>query len=185
VVERDNPPLLKGGPEKGCSVSDPEDTREEAEDIRAEELGETLESGFRQSFQDFPEGLGQTLGRLRIVGLSTRDVEELGELGQMVIQKGDVEEVAKRIRARQGASTLALTIAIIMQDVEVSSQEGAKAARERLLATLLGAFAGLRTRRRRDAVLGAMGGALAVATSPVVQERVEQSLGSWRRWSER
>jgi hypothetical protein len=166
-------------------VSDPEDTREEAEDLRAEEIEETLEFAFRQSVEDFSRGLSQTLGRLRVVGLSTRDVEELRELVQMVIQKGDVDEVAERIMARQGASTLALTIASIMRGVEVSSEEGAKAARERLLATLLGAFAGLGTGRRRDAVLGAMGGALAVTTSSVIQERVERTLGSWRRWSER
>ncbi len=185
VVERDHPPLLKGGPEKGGSVSDPEDTREEGEDIRAEEIRETLDFAFRKSFEDFPQGLGQTLGRLRGGGLSPRDEEELRELVQMVIQQRDVDRVAERIMARQGASTLALTIAIIMQGVEVSSQEGAKAARERLLATLLGAFTGVGTGRRRAAVLGAMGGALAVTASPVVQERVERSLGSWRQWSER
>lgn len=157
----------------------------DTEDTRGKAIEETLNFAFGQSIHDLSRGLNDVLGRLGgFLELPRQDVEQLTELGRTVIQEGDVGEVAERIRARPGASDLAVTIAIIMQGVEFSSPEDAKAARERMLGTVFGAFAGVRTRRMREAVLGAMGGALAVTTYRGLHDMLKEDPSAWRAWSE-
>jgi len=154
----------------------------DTEDKRAEAALEGVTFAFRQSIEDSMRGLRYPLRRLSIVGLTERDAKELTELGQIVIQEGDVGEVAERIRARPGASPLAVTIASLVEGF--ANRQDAKEARELMLGALFGAYAGLGTRQMMDAVLGAIGGALAVTTYPVVQERLKERSLSWREWSE-
>ena len=157
----------------------------DTEDPRAEELVEGLNSAFEQSLQVLHRGLNDTVGRLGgNLRLPMQDIDQLIELGRTVIHEGDVGKVAERIRVRQSASDLALVIATMMQGVEFSSPEEAKAARERMLGALFGAFVGIRTGRMREAVLGAMGGALAFSIYPILHEMLKENELSWRQWSE-
>jgi len=146
---------------------------------------EGLNDTFDIIIRDLSRGLNDIVGRLgAFLELPRQDVEQLLELGRTVIHEGDVGKVAERIRARQDASDLALVIATMMQGVKISSPEDAKAARERMLGALFGAFVGIRTGRMREAVLGAMGGALAFSVYPILHEMLKENELSWRQWSE-
>jgi hypothetical protein len=150
----------------------------EPEDIRGDR---TLEAFFvtkRQPFEDARRGLRYPLLRLSLVGLSQRDVKELTELGQAIIQEGDVREAAKRIAERRGASPLAVVIAGIVHNAEKRDE------REVMLGAIFGAFAGLESRQMREAVLGAIGGALASSTYSDLQKHLKEAEVSWQEWSE-
>jgi hypothetical protein len=96
--------------------------------------------------------------------------------------------VAERIRQWQDASSLAVAIANIVREARFSGGEDRRGA---MLGAIFGAYAGLQSSERPDdpqvrAVLGAIGGALALTTHAQLQEMLEarsRSL-SWREWSE-
>ena len=159
--------------QEGGSVSD-------TEDIRVNELLEAFfETKFRKRLplEDARNGFGYPLQRLGLVGLSRRDMKELDELGEAVFQDGNVNEVAKRIWERQGASPLAIVIASIVNSVENNEK------REAVVGAIFGAYAGLEPGRMREAVLGAIGGALAATTYSDLQKFLEEVEISWQRWS--
>jgi hypothetical protein len=128
------------------------------------------------------------LRRLRaLLSLPEQDAQELTELGRIVIQ-GDVGEVTDRIRQRQDASPLALAIANIVREARLSGGEGRRGA---MLGAVFGAYAGLESSESEDdpqvrAVLGAIGGALALTAHTQLQEMLEARFRSlsWREWSE-
>jgi hypothetical protein len=165
--------------QKGGTVSDAQDIWEEA--------GEVYRSGIGFSIQDSALGLRYPLRRLgSLLRLPEQDREELTELGRIVIQEGDVGEVADRIRERQDASPLAVAVAAIVQEARFS---GGGDTRGAMLGAVFGAYAGLESSQTGDephvgAVLGAIGGALAVTTYTQLQEILEARSLSWREWSE-
>jgi hypothetical protein len=155
-----------------------------------QEAGEVYDFAINFSVQDSFRALRYPL--LRINDLlrlpeqepkeGLRGAEELTELGQIVIQEGDVGEVADRIRERQDASPLAVAIASIVQ--------ASGGDRRAMLGAVFGAYAGLESSQIRGydphvrAVLGAIGGALAVTTYTQLQGQLEARSLSWREWSE-
>ena len=152
-----------------------EDTRKDA--------GEVYSLAIRHSIEDSTHGLKYPLLRLgSLLRLPERDREALTELGRIVIQKGDVEEVANRLRERGGVHPLAAAIASIVRYVELSS--GGEDTREAMLGAVFGAYAGLESRQVGEAVQGAISGALAATTYTKLQEILESRSLSWREWSE-
>ena len=84
----------------------------DTEDMRGDKMLEAFFVTTRQKrlpFEDARRALRYPLLRLSLVGLSQQDMKELTELGQAVIQEGDVREAARRIEERRGASPLACT----------------------------------------------------------------------------
>jgi hypothetical protein len=154
-----------------------------------EEAGEVYRSGMDFARQDAQFGLRYPLRRLRaLLSLPEQDAQELTELGRIVIQGGDVGEVTDRLRQRQDASLLALAIANIVREARFSSGEDSRGA---LLGAVFGAYAGLESSESEDdpqvrAVLGAIGGALALTTHTQLQEMLEARFRSlsWREWAE-
>ena len=152
-------------------------------DDTGKDAGEAYRFAIRHSIEDSTRGLRYPLLRLgSLLQLPERDREALAELGRIVIQKGDVEEVANRIRARGGVHPLAVAIASIVHDAELSS--GGEDTREAMLGAVFGAYAGLESRQVGEAVQGAISGALAAATYTKLQETLEARSHSWREWSE-
>ena len=153
----------------------------DTEDIRGDKLLEAFSVMMLQRrlpFEDARRGLRYPLQRLSLVGLSQQDMKELTELGQAVIQDGDVREAAKRIGERRGASPLAVVIAGVVHNAEKRDEM------EVMLGAIFGAFAGLESRRMSEAVLGAMGGALAATTYSDLQKHLKELEVSWQEWSE-
>ena len=154
-----------------------------------EEAGELYRSGIDFTIQDSEFGLRYPLLRLgSLLDLPEQEREELTELGRIVIQDGDVGEIAGRLRERQGASPLAVAIASIVQEARFF---GGGDTRGALLGAVFGAYAGIDSSQTGDdravrAVLGATGGALALTTHTQLQERLEARFRSlsWREWSE-
>ena len=154
-----------------------------------EEAGEVYRSGMGFARQDAQFGLRYPLRRLRaLLSLPEQDAQQLTELGRIVIQGVDVGEVTDRIRQRQDASPLALAIANIVREARFSGGEDRRGA---MLGAVFGAYAGLESSESEDdpqvrAVLGAIGGALALTTHTQLQEMLEARFRSlsWREWSE-
>jgi hypothetical protein len=149
----------------------------DTEDIRLDRMFESFIGGSHQGIEDSLHGLRFPLQRLVLVGLTERDVKELTDLGQAVIQEKNVGEAAKRIGDRREASPLAVVIAVIVRNAEKRD------AREVMLGAIFGAFVGLETRRPREAVLGAVGGALAATNSQALQKRLKGAGISWQEWA--
>jgi hypothetical protein len=178
TMERVSARCFSKAGQKGGSVSDTQNIGEEA--------GQVYRFGMNFALQDAQFGLRYPLRRLRaLLSLPEQDAQELTELGQAVIQGGDVEGVADQIRQRQDASPLAIAIANIVQEARFSDTRGA------MLGAVFGAYAGLQSSEREDdpqarAVLGAIGGALALTTHTQLQEMLEARFRSlsWREWSE-
>jgi hypothetical protein len=151
-----------------------------------EGAGEVYRQGLGLTIQDSTLGLRYPLRRLRaVLSLPEQDAQELTELGRIVIQEGDVVEVADRIKERPDASPLAVAIANIVQEARFSDTRTA------MLGAVFGAYAGLESSQIGDdpqvrAVLGAIGGALALTTHTQLQEMLEARFRSlsWREWSE-
>ncbi|WP_406292077.1 hypothetical protein [Embleya sp. NBC_00896] len=112
--------------------------------------------------------------RLTTVGLTQVDVEDLGELGRLAFEDVDVIEQSTRIKQRADASALAVAIAEI---VEQSARRDGPRARV-MVGAVLGAYAALHDIPQENestvAVLGAVGGALAASTMPVVLDTIDQ-----------
>ncbi|CCK24499.1 hypothetical protein BN159_0120 [Streptomyces davaonensis JCM 4913] len=142
--------------------------------------GNLFGSGADRVFDDVAQRrLHYHLLRLTLVGLTREDVDELRGLARLVFDSADVSGQAERIRQRPGSSGLAVAIADIVQ----SSTDGLPR-EQALLGAILGAYtmtggsaaaAGLPADfRDTAAVLGAVGGAIAASTSPLVFERIGQ-----------
>ena len=153
----------------------------DTEDMRGDKMLEAFFVTTRQKrlpFEDARRALRYPLLRLSLVGLSQQDMKELTELGQAVIQEGDVREAARRIEERRGASPLAVVIANIVHNAEKRDE------REVMLGAIFGAYAGLESRQMGEAILGAIGGALAATTYSDLQKHLKESEVSWKEWSE-
>ena len=144
----------------------------------AEEADERFGEGVRFAFQDaMQRRLRYHLLRLTVVGLSQKDVEQLGELGGLVFQDADVTEQVRAITERSDASPLASAIAAIIQ----GSGPRAGAPRRRaevMVGAVVGAYAGIRDGPGQDqmqtAILGAVGGGIAASVGPFIQERIAE-----------
>ena len=53
-----------------------------------------------------------------------------------------------------------------------------------MLGAIFGAYAGLESRQMGEAILGAIGGALAATTYSDLQKHLKESEVSWKEWSE-
>jgi hypothetical protein len=165
--------------QKGGNVSDAQNPWGEA--------GELYRFGIDLSIQDSEFGLRYPLLRLgSLLDLPEQEREELAELGRIVIQDGDVGEIAGRIMERQGASPLAVAIANIVQEARFF---GGGDMRGAMLGAVFGAYAGIDSSQTGDdravrAVLGAIGGALAASTYTRLQDMLEARSLTWREWSE-
>jgi hypothetical protein len=115
--------------------------------------------------------------RLTTVGLSSRDIEELGELARLAFQESDVTDQADRIKQRTDASPLAFAIADILQSVG-SDFSGRLSLRSVMFGAVLGAYTSLggvtEVDRSVVAIAGAIGGAVAVSTSSIVVDSIKQ-----------
>ncbi|MFF4420010.1 hypothetical protein ACFY04_04320 [Streptomyces sp. NPDC001549] len=107
--------------------------------------------------------------RLTTVGLTQEEVKDLRELGRLAFEGADVTEQSTKIKQRAGASALAVALADIVEQGDPRPQV--------MVGAVLGAYAGLRDIPGMDestvAVLGAIGGAISAAISPIVFERIE------------
>jgi hypothetical protein len=119
--------------------------------------------------------LSYHLLRLTLAGLSRPDVRDLGALGRVVFDEGDVTTAAAAVEERADASSLARTIASI-----VGSAAGMPAVvdvRATMVGCVLGAYAyesgGNEAERSQLAIAGAVGGALAGAISKAEFESAE------------
>jgi hypothetical protein len=188
---------LSNGGQNGGSVSDTQDIWQEA--------GEVYRFAIDFSVEDSARALRYPLLRLsNLLRLpeqepkkGLRGAEELTELGQIVIQGGDVVEAADRIIERQDASPLAVTIASIVRASAFGTEDRRRRA---MLGAVFGAYGALKestqtggdphTKAVREqetisrAVLGAIGGAVAATTYQELQEILEARSLSWREWSE-
>ncbi|MBT2546556.1 hypothetical protein J7E99_39385 [Streptomyces sp. ISL-44] len=125
------------------------------------------------AFEDIqPLKLHYHLLRLTTAGLSGEEAEELLELGRSAFEGADVDAQCDRIRDRNQASALAVTIAGIVQQDSGPTSRG-----HVMLAALLGAYASMLDNLDQDrqtmAVLGAIGGAVAASSMPTALERIE------------
>jgi hypothetical protein len=150
-----------------------------------QEAGEVYRFAIDFSVEDSFRALRYPLLRLEALlepEAGFRGAQELTELGQTVIQGGDVEAVANRIMERQDASPLALTIASIVR--------ADPRRKEPMLGAIFGAYAALQERSQTGgdpharAVLGAIGGAVAATTYNELQKTVGAGSRSWQEWSE-
>ena len=147
------------------------------EDI-SREAGEHFRSAADFSFQDaMQRRLRYHLLRLTVVGLSQDDVEDLGELGRLAFQDSDVTEQSTKIKERADASFLAFAIADIVERASTGRPASVSLGTV-LLGAVLGAYAALggipKEEESTVAVLGAIGGAVAVATSTIILDNVDR-----------
>jgi hypothetical protein len=138
------------------------------------DAAEQFRSAVDFAFEDMDQQrLRYHLLRLTVAGLSQQDVEELGEISRLAFTDGDVSAAADRLRQRADARPLAVVLADLAQ--AAASGAGRRASvRSVLLGAILGAYAGLREiegmGRSQVAILGAVGGAVAVAAVDVALE---------------
>lgn len=132
------------------------------------------------SFGDARNGLKYALMRLSLLGLTEQDREQLGELARLAFQESDVTEAANHIKDRKSASPLAVAIADIV--TESSAHGGQKMTKMAMLGALFGAYPARNDHNLLNGVLGAIAGAVAVATSKFIQDEMEANL--WRKFAE-
>ncbi len=147
-----------------------------------EEAGDHFRFSADFSLEDAgPQRLRYHLLRLTVAGLTERDVEDLGELGRLAFQHSDVAEQAKKIMERPDTSPLARAIADIVR--QAGRVRGPVKPREVLFGAVLGAYAGLQHVQGLDevsvAILGAIGGSIAMSTSQLIEENIDR-----QAWSE-
>ena len=116
--------------------------------------------------------------RLTVVGLTQEDVTDLAELGRLAFQESDVAQQVAKIKQRSGTSPLAFAIADIVEQAG-GGTGGVPASRRAVMwGAVLGAYTGLGENQPNQqlnaAVLGAIGGAVAVSTSTFVVDRIDQ-----------
>jgi hypothetical protein len=116
--------------------------------------------------------------RLTVIGVTQEDVTDLAELGRLAFQESDVAQQVAKIKQRSDASPLAFAIADIVEQAGSGIGGVPAGPRAVMWGAVLGAYTGLgeeQPNRQLDAaVLGAIGGAVAVSTSTFVAERVDQ-----------
>jgi hypothetical protein len=122
--------------------------------------------------------------RLTLAGLTPTDVTELSELGRLAFEGLDLTKQLAHIQQRTDASPLALTIT----DIVARAGQGQPAPvtpQSVLLGAVLGAYASVGNIDRQgsslEAVFGAIGGAIAVATYAFI---VDINQGSWTDYVE-
>ncbi len=145
------------------------------------EAGEHFRSAAHFSFEDAQQHkFRYHLLRLTVVGLTKEDVEDLGELARLAFQESDVTGQTTKIKQRADASSLAFAIADILEGAG-SGVGGPVSLRAVLLGAVLGAYASLGGVEDVDesavAILGAIGGAVAVSTSTFINDNITRQ--SW------
>jgi hypothetical protein len=138
--------------------------------------GDQFRSASDFSFSDAErQRLRYHLRRLTVVGLTRQDEEDLLELGRLAFLDADVTEHATKIKQRSDASPLAFAIADILD------QAGRGNLKAVMLGAVLGAYTSLRGVPEVDqsavAVLGAIGGAVAMSTGNFISENIDRR--SW------
>ena len=139
-----------------------------------EQFGTAAGFGFEDATQ---RRLRYHLLRLTVAGLTRQDVEELGELARLAFDNSDVTERTTRIKQRPDISPLGFAIADIVERAS-SGVGGPASLRSVMLGAVLGAYASLRDGWELDradaAVVGAVGGAVAMPVSGFVLDNIEQ-----------
>ena len=148
------------------------------EDI-SREAGERFNRAGGFSFEDAELlHLRYHLLRLTVVGLAQEDLTDLAELGRLAFQESDVAQQVAKIKQRSDTSPLAFAIADIVEQAGSGTDVGAASRRAVMWGAVLGAYTGLGedqpNQQLNAAVLGAIGGAVAVSTSTFVVDRVDQ-----------
>jgi hypothetical protein len=113
--------------------------------------------------------------RLTVIGLTPRDVEDLGELASLAFAGSDVADRAARIRARPDASPLAAAIGDIVAQ-SAAGVGGPASLADIMLGAVLGAYAGMRDDggdRTEAAIAGAAGGAIAIAVAGLERSNID------------
>ena len=147
----------------------------------ARRAGEFFGVAARLSFEDAgPQRLRYHLLRLTVVGLTREDIDDLGELGRLAFQESDVTKQAAKIKQRADTSPLAYAIADIVEQAS-SGLGGPVGPKALMFGAVLGAYASLShvsgVPESSTAVLGAIGGAIAMSTSTFVTNNVNRK--SW------
>jgi hypothetical protein len=147
------------------------------------EARERFRSAAALSLEDaMQQRLQYHLVRLTVVGLSNEEVKDLGELGRLSFQgfAGDVPEQVTKIKQRPSTSPLAFALADILEQA-ASGSNASFSLKTVMLGAVLGAYAALAGIATDDqaavAVVGAVAGAVAASTSPIVLDNINQ-LGS-------
>jgi hypothetical protein len=143
--------------------------------------GEIFRRAAGLSFEDTKlQRLRYHLERLTLAGLTTEDVKDLGVLGGLAFEGLDVTKQAISIKKRADASPLAFAIADIVEQA-ASDLNGQASPRSLMFGAVLGAYTALGgvsdVSESSAATLGAIGGAIAVATSTAVTDNINRK--SW------
>ncbi len=143
--------------------------------------GEHFRSAANTSLEDAgPQRLRYHLLRLTVVGLTRKDVQDLGELARLAFQDSDVREQATTIKQSADASPLAFAIADIVEQAS-TGLGGAVSLKSVMFGAVLGAYAGLDGNPDVSApfaaTLGAIAGAIATSTSTFVTDNISRQ--SW------
>jgi hypothetical protein len=114
-----------------------------------------------------------------MAGLTDQDVEELGELGQLVFQNGRAADQAARIKDRSDASELAATIADIVHRMALGATSlPAPDLKQVLIGTLVGAYLSTGDLPGHDgptlACLGAIAGAATMAVGAFAMDSMSR-----------
>ena len=111
--------------------------------------------------------------RLTVAGLRREELDDLGELGRLAFQSSSSEQVveqADKVKARPELSRLAAAIT----DLVATATRSPASTRDVFLGAVLGAYAGLHSDgdAHDAAVIGAIGGAIAVSANTFITERI-------------
>jgi len=111
------------------------------------------------------------------VGLHRDEVDDLGELGRLSFGESDVTGQATKIKERAAVSSLAFAIADIVERAG-GGVGGPVSRREVFTGAVLGAYAALSDSAGMDqttvAILGAIGGAVALPASAFIADRIPE-----------
>jgi hypothetical protein len=142
-----------------------------------DDSGERFEEAAQLAFGDAEQRrLRYHLLRLTVAGLSHDEIPPLVELGRLAFDGADVTEQVRVIKERPGATPMASALASIVERGPVIAQFATRA--DVLIGAVTGAYAGMRDAGSADAVqaavLGAVGGATAVAVGRFIQDRITE-----------
>ncbi len=147
------------------------------------EAGEHFSSAVGLGFEDAAaRRLRYHLLRLSVVGLTKRDVDDLGELRRLAFQESDVTQQAAKIKQRPDASSLAFAVADILERAG-RGVRGPVSLKAVMFGTILGAYTSLAVRDAdpsTTAILGAIGGAVAMSTSTFIHDNINRH--SWAEY---
>ena len=145
--------------------------------------GDLFGSAANFSFEDTSaQMLRYHLFRLTTVGLTEDDVKDLSELARLAFLESDVTQQVTKIKQRTDASPLAFAIADILERPG-SGVSGPVSLRAVMFGAVLGAYTSMGEVQNVDesavAILGAIGGAVAMSTSTFIADRISR-----RCWDE-